>query len=84
MKFTNIEWDTDGVSVDDLPEELDVGDDQTIDDAVDYLTDKYGWCIKSMCVEFSHRSPMVILEYRGRNTCDPYRGGELKCPMSRL
>ena len=74
MKFTNIEWDTDGVSIDDLPEECEVADDQTFEDAVDYLTDKYGWCIKNLCVEMTpvKRTPMIAMETMGETKCyDP-------------
>ena len=74
MKFTNIEWDTDGISIDDLPEECEVDDDQTFEDAVDSLTDKYGWCIKNLCVEMesAKRTPMIVLEMDGNTVCyDP-------------
>jgi hypothetical protein len=51
IKITNIEWDTDGEFIDDLPTEYiyepDV--DETIEEAediiADILSDEFGWCV---------------------------------------
>lgn len=57
-----IEWDTDGEDVD-LPSDvtIEVEDGLSDDDVVDRVSDKYGWCISSVCkVErTSGRSPAV-------------------------
>lgn len=47
VKFSNIQWDTDGQEVD-LPTEvtLEVDDDLDIAyEGADVLSDKYGWCV---------------------------------------
>ena len=53
MYVTNIMWDTDGISIDDLPEEVQISDSEKIgeDGVADYLSDVYGWCVKSFCIE---------------------------------
>lgn len=50
MKVTNIVWDTDGYSVEELglPVEVDVPSEIEEDDIVDWLSDKYGFCIESL------------------------------------
>ena len=50
MRAINIIWDTDGISVDDLPEEVNIPEDEDTfndEDISDYLSDVYGWCVKS-------------------------------------
>lgn len=48
---TNIKWDTDGVSIDDLPEEVEIPGDTCVEDIADYLSDSYGWCVESFNIE---------------------------------
>ncbi len=50
-KITNIEWDTDGETVDDLPTETDIPADTDDEHIADYLSDRYGWCVKSFVIE---------------------------------
>lgn len=45
VKAVNIEWDTEGTKIDDLPEEVDIPDDINENDVADYLSDSYGWCV---------------------------------------
>lgn len=49
-KITNIKWDTDGETVD-LPAETDIPADTDDEDIADYLSDRYGWCVKSFVIE---------------------------------
>ena len=62
---TDIVWDTDGVSIDDLPEEVMIDPKEIIDDddlerldecigrydgeIADYLSDTYGYCVEAFC-----------------------------------
>jgi len=50
MRATDIVWDTDGEFVD-LPSKVDIPDDIDADEAADYLSDKFGFCIKSLCID---------------------------------
>lgn len=48
--ITKIEWDTDGEEVT-LPDSVQVPavlDDEAV---ADYLSDIYGWCVTSLCIE---------------------------------
>lgn len=47
MKITDILWDTDGDITIILPTTVDVPDDLDIDQVSDYLSDEYGWLVKS-------------------------------------
>lgn len=51
IKATNIVWDTDGISIDDLPEEVIVAADIEADEIADHLSDIYGWCVESFNIE---------------------------------
>ena len=50
MKVTNIVWDTDGCSAEELglPTEVEVPSDIDEYDVVDYLSDEYGFLIESL------------------------------------
>lgn len=58
MKITNIVWDIDDEDREDaearasLPAEV-IIDDETVDDEdiADFLSDKFGWCVKSFYIE---------------------------------
>lgn len=58
MKITNIVWDIDDEDREDaevhasLPAEV-IINDETMDDEdiADFLSDKFGWCVKSFCIE---------------------------------
>lgn len=43
----DIKWDTDGVSIDDLPEEVTLEGVEPGDDIADRLSDEYGYCVES-------------------------------------
>lgn len=47
--ISNIEWDTDGVDVPELPNNilLELDKDYDANDIADILSDKYGFCVKS-------------------------------------
>lgn len=47
MRITNIIWDTDGISVDDLPWEVTLDDNIPVEEVADCLSDMYGWCVSS-------------------------------------
>ena len=51
MKFraTNIEWDTDGEDVD-LPS-VDIVEADSAEEVADVLSDKHGFCIRSLGIE---------------------------------
>lgn len=49
LKITNIDWDTDNEEVD-LPEEVDIQEDIGVDDAADWLSDHYGFCVYGFSV----------------------------------
>lgn len=53
MKVTNIIWDTDGFSVEELglPTEVEVPSYLEEDEVADYLSDEYGFCIESLDYE---------------------------------
>ena len=51
MKVYDIVWDTDGISVDDLPDEVTYPADTDQDEIADVLSDEYGWCVKSCSVD---------------------------------
>ncbi len=51
MVVTNIKWDTNGISIDDLPEEVYFEENLEPEEIEDYLSDVYGWCVESFCVE---------------------------------
>lgn len=46
MKIINISWETDGESID-LPSEVVIPEDVETERIADYLSDKYGWLVKS-------------------------------------
>ena len=41
----NIEWDTDGEPVPELPREIDVPAGLSDDEVTDWLSDEYGFCV---------------------------------------
>ena len=45
MKLFNIEWDTDGEYIADLPTEVEILCDVEGEDVTDYLSDIYGFCV---------------------------------------
>ena len=47
IKVVNITWDTDGISIDDLPEEVIIEEELSDGEIADYLSDIYGWCVKN-------------------------------------
>jgi len=49
-KVTEIEWDTEEDEID-LPKEVYINHDIEEDEIVDFLSDEYGWCIKSCSIE---------------------------------
>lgn len=57
IKITDIEWDTDGEIIDDLPTEsfYTPDEDETIEEAeeiiADLLSDDFGWCVSSFCLQ---------------------------------
>jgi hypothetical protein len=54
LNITEISWETDGETVDDLPTEVTIDwtwkdwDDEEI---CDWLSDEYGWLVNGFCVE---------------------------------
>lgn len=50
MKATNIDWETDGETVD-LPENVKIPRTVERDDVADYLSDTYGWLVNSFDIE---------------------------------
>lgn len=50
VRVSGIEWDTDGEDVD-LPSDvtIEVDEDMSDEDVVNKVSDKYGWCISSVC-----------------------------------
>ena len=70
---TNIVWDTDGISIDDLPETVTIdeptaemvaaiGSDDYSDDysvIADYLSDLYSWCIESFRAHFKPECKLI-------------------------
>ncbi len=53
MIIKNIIWDTDGISIDDLPETVELPDGTDPDEVSDILSDEYGWCVESFSIEKS-------------------------------
>lgn len=60
IRVYDISWDTDGMEVDDLPEEVIIDEpteemiediDGYADEVADYLSDEYGWCVGNFCTE---------------------------------
>lgn len=50
IRFYDIQWDTDGVLIDSLPEETTIEVDNDTDvslEGADILSDKFGWCVDS-------------------------------------
>ena len=47
MRVVNIRWDTDGISVDDLSDEVIIYDEISPEEVADYLSDVYGWCVEA-------------------------------------
>lgn len=64
IKVTNIDWDTDGEDVDDLPNSLifEFEDEEYI---ADVLSDHYGWCINS----FDYESGSAVDLERFKEIC---------------
>ena len=50
MLVTDIEWETDGYEVNNLPTEVEVDDDLDEDEIADYLSDEYGWLVESFAL----------------------------------
>ncbi len=50
MKIRDILWDTDGERIDNLPKEATV-EDVAEEDAANYLSDTYGFCVISYYME---------------------------------
>ena len=46
----SIEWDTDGARIDELPSEVNIPDEVAEEDVADYLSDRYGFCVKSFAL----------------------------------
>ena len=54
LNITEIDWDTDGEKIEDLPTEVKVEwdrDDWDEDEISDYLSDEYDWLVNGYCVE---------------------------------
>ena len=53
MYITDIDWDTDGKNKDELglPDVVVVTDDIDEDEIADMLSDEYGYCVQSFCIE---------------------------------
>lgn len=53
IKIYDIDWDTDGEIIEDLPTEIIVEDSAvgSLDDVADYLSDEYGFCVFSFIAE---------------------------------
>ena len=51
MRVTDIVWDTDGVSIDDLPDEVIYPADTDQEEIADMLSDEHGYCVKSFSVD---------------------------------
>ena len=46
----NIDWDYDDDDDQDLPTEVEIPDDVEDDEIADYLSDEYGFCVRSFCI----------------------------------
>jgi len=51
VKVFDIQWDTDGEEVDNLPSSVIYENCNTDDDFADMLSDEYGWCVLSYKVK---------------------------------
>lgn len=54
VRFYDIKWDTDGDSIDSLPEEIIIEVDNDTDISMvgaDILSDKFSWCVDSFSFE---------------------------------
>ncbi len=54
LNITEISWDTDGETIDDLPTEVKIEwdwDDWDEEEISDWLSDEYGWLVNGFCVE---------------------------------
>ena len=54
LKISEIEWDTDGEDIDDLPTEVIWKcdwNDYCEDEILDHLSDEYDWLVSGYCVE---------------------------------
>ena len=49
--IVSVEWDTDNEAADDLPSEVEVPYNTDEDSIADYLSDEYGYCVKSFVVK---------------------------------
>ena len=71
--ITNIDWDTDGEVIEELPKEvtfeMDYDDDYGAEldqDAADELTDRYGFCINSFYSTYYDEDGFVLDAYGER------------------
>lgn len=78
MKITNIDWDTDDEPIEGLPTEVTISEDIEPDAIADYLSDQYGFCIKSLCIEAEKPLPenAVLMEF-GKDYLIPIKDGYL-------
>ena len=80
MKITNIDWDTDDEPIEGLPTEVTISEDIEPDAIADYLSDQYGFCIKSLCIEAEKEEPLpenTVLMEPGKDYVLPINGGYL-------
>lgn len=68
-KAVGIIWETDGVSIDDLPEEVDIPDSVDDDDILDYLSDEHEYLVKDHKVVLCDR---YELTEEGKKRCREY------------
>jgi hypothetical protein len=47
---TDIDWDYDDDDEQDLPTEVEIPNDVEDDEIADYLSDEYGFCVRSFCI----------------------------------
>lgn len=73
--ITNIDWDTDGEVIEELPKEvtfeMDYDDDYGAEldqDAADELTDRYGFCINSFYSTYYDEDGFVLDAYGERES----------------
>ena len=73
--ITNIDWDTDGEVIEDLPKdvtfEMDYDDEYGAEldqDAADELTDRYGFCINSFYSTYYDEDGFVLDAYGERES----------------
>ena len=74
--ITNIDWDTDGEVIEDLPKdvtfEMDYDDEYGAEldqDAADELTDRYGFCINTFSSTYYDEDGFVLDAY-GERECE--------------